>query len=238
MKKKVNIIINNTLYYKEIDVLGMRLYKFKIEFITFLLLIAIFSSCSASSASASAWRLRHSEKGINLYSQKSGNSDYLQVKANVIFNVAFSDLLAQFNNDDKCWKWIKKCKIVKLLTQISDDEKIIYSVLNMPWPLSKRDFVFRSVRKIEILKGCATLELSPVNGVYKSTKYIRAKSTITYRIKSLSTTSSSLSIVMHSELGGTTPTSLINSLIVGDLIGDIKELKKSIILNSERNFVT
>jgi hypothetical protein len=155
------------------------------------------------------------------------------MKANVIFNVPFSDLLAQFSNDDKCWNWIEKCQIVKLLAQISDDEKIIYSVLNMPWPLSKRDFVFRSVRKIETLKGLATLELSPVNGMYKATKYIRAKSTVTYRIKSLSPSSSSLSIIMHAELGGTTPTSLINSLIVDDLLGDIKALGKLLTVDIE-----
>lgn len=186
------------------------------------------------SSSESTWKLRHSDNSINIYTQKVPNSVYLQVKAEVILNTPFDHLLAQFGNDNNCWKWVKKCLSVKLLQQISDDEKIIYSVLKMPWPLSERDFVFHSVRQLAIQQGLATLKLSPLNKVYITTKYIRAKSTITYRLQSLSTTSSYLSIIMHTELGGTTPASLVNALLVDDLLNDLKELNKLININKLR----
>ncbi|KGJ97552.1 START domain-containing protein [Colwellia psychrerythraea] len=202
----------------------MKLLKFTSWFITFFILISVINPCYSSSEST--WKLRHSEKSINIYTRKIANSKYLEIKAKVRLNTPFVHLLAKFSDDEKCWTWIKKCLSVKLLKHISDDEKIYYSVLTMPWPLSERDFVFHSVRKVEIQKGLATLELSPLSDIYKATKYVRASSTITYRLTSLSTSSSSLSIIMHTELGGTTPASLINSLLVNDLLNDIKELTR------------
>jgi len=202
----------------------MKLYKFNRRLFALFILFSVINPCY--SIPQAPWKLRHNGEGIELYTREVINSDYLQVKVHAIFPVSYGNLLAQFGNDDKCWKWVENCLSVKLLKQVSVDEKIIYSVLAMPWPLTKRDFVFRLVKRLDTQKSLATLSLSPASGIYKTTEHIRAKSTITYRLESLSANSSSLSILMHTEFGGTMPAILINSNLVSYYLNEIKELTK------------
>ena len=170
------------------------------------------------------WKLQHSTNTIKLYSRKVAGSEFIQTKAEVKITTHVSDLLAIFGDGSECLKWQERCYSSRIIQQISEQELYAYSVIDLPWPVSNRDFVFHSLVTVDPLTKTTKLTFSPAKNMYPKTKYIRATSNISYSLREFTTSSSVLTITMHTEFGGSISPRIINSILVDELQDDIDNL--------------
>ena len=180
----------------------------------------------SNAASNGDWQLEYERTNIKIHTRAVAGSKFLQTKAEIKLNVSAKLVLAKLSVSDRCWDWQARCKKSTTIKQISENESIVYAVINMPWPLSDRDFVFRSVYIIDAENKTIKIELSPAKGKYAKTKYVRGSGNATYIIKELSASESELIIEMHTEFAGSISPKLLNSKLVSELRKDIDLLIK------------
>lgn len=175
-------------------------------------------------ASINTWQLAHSGQQIKIYTRKVSGSLFLQTKGVVHISIPSNKLLKQFKSDNSCWQWQKRCINAHVIQSISNKEKDVYSVIDLPWPVADRDFVFRTKIEKDSESKVTTITFTPSNYVYPDTKYIRAKAQVRYEIKELSNASCLLTITMHTEFGGDLSEKLINHRLAKELLSDIEML--------------
>ena len=104
-------------------------------FVTVLLLLNVVAMAQTG------WVLRCERDGIKVYTKKQDNSALKAVKATSIVGASVftvTDLLLDINNSKK---WIYATKRASVLEQISLTEVVYYSEVELPWPISNRDFI-------------------------------------------------------------------------------------------------
>lgn len=182
------------------------------------------------------WTLSKSASNILIFTRELKDSPFLNVKAEVTFNHASVNVEAQFTAGHECWPWQGRCSSSKVLATMPQQTQIVYTTLDMPWPVSDRDFLFYSVLQKSPAKGMTKLTLRPVTTeltddsqshyLKPTKKFVRASSNIEYTIVSLGPKKSKLTILMHTDLGGDISPSFVNTKLVDELYKDIKSLIK------------
>src|SRR5438045_483708 len=109
------------------------------KMIAFILLLA---ACN-NMAEAQQWRLKKEDGNLKLYTATEENSSFKSVRAEDIVRGRLSQVVAAINDLDRQKEWVYKDKYSRLLKQVSDNEFIYYSEVNVPWPATNRDFIAR-----------------------------------------------------------------------------------------------
>lgn len=187
-----------------------------------LLLLALLNPSYA--VPDNAWQLHHSTSTIKLYSRKVAGSEFIQTKAEVNITRSVDDVMLMFGDGSACLEWQKRCYSSRVIKKISEQELYAYSIIDLPWPVLNRDFVFHSVLTEDPLTKTTTLTLSPADGLYPKTKYIRATANISYSFKEAGASSNILTIIMHTEFGGRISAKIINSILIDELEDDVHNL--------------
>ena len=170
------------------------------------------------------WQLQYAKDKIKLYHRALKSSDYLQTKAEVMVAFSAKKLLEHFPINGECWEWQSRCKKSKKVKDLSGSDRLVYTVINMPWPISDRDFVFHSTIHFDADSKTTTLILKPYKEQYPETKYVRGEANIRYEIRELTENTSHLTIVMHTDFKGRISANAINSKLISELNGNIKRL--------------
>lgn len=181
------------------------------------LLVSTFSSETYAN---SEWRLEKQKDQISIYSQEKTGSEFSQIKVEVVLPVSPRALYAQFGDGSECLQWQQRCESSKIIKHINENEKLIYTIINMPWPLSDRDFIFHLSFNIDTKTKVITISLTPSSDVEVESDLVRAKSNAQYRIEPINGSSSKLTMLIHTELGGDILPSFVNSSIVDELYSD------------------
>lgn len=190
---------------------------------TFILLLSL-SVCNVSAAED--WTLEKSESNYRLYSQNFPGSKFLQVKAEITFPAPTDKVLNYFGSGDQCWQWQNRCDSTKVLEQLSESEQIVHVVVDMPWPISDRDFLIHSQKRINKDSGVFELSLSPAKQAELETDYVRGKSNNRYLLTPVEENKSKLIITRHTEFGGEVSAKLINPRMIKEFEKDVKSLIK------------
>ncbi len=199
-----------------------------------VLLILVLLSCQAYGQKNFSWELQQQDPNISIYTRKLQSSDFLQTKAEISLNFSAAKILALMPSGEKCWRWQKRCKLTRLIQKESINEEYAYTVINLPWPLKDRDFVFHSQLQFDTMTNTTTITLKPSSNSYPiDKKYIRGQANISYAVKAITDSSSHLTITMHTEFAGSIMPSILNSKLVEELHKDIKSL--ILLLNREGN---
>lgn len=195
----------------------------KVLFIIGSLLLSTISIDVYSDVPAD-WQLEKQTKNISIYTREKPNSKFLQVKAEVTLSANSTKVVAQFSDDNKCWDWQGRCSSVNIIKNINENERLMYTVIDMPWPVSNRDFLFYTTLSFNSATKITNLTLTPAEDVDYPSDLVRAKSNIHYIITPMSEESTQLNILMHTEFGGDIPARFINSKLVDELFSDIEDL--------------
>lgn len=195
----------------------------KILFIIASLLLTTISVEVYSDVLAN-WQLEKQTKHTSIYTREKPNSEFLQVKAQVTLPANWTKVVAQFSDGNKCWGWQGRCSSVKIIKKINEDERLIHTVIDMPWPVSNRDFVFYTALTFNSATKVTNLTLTPAEDVDYPSDLVRAKSNIQYTMTPISADTTQLNILMHTEFGGDMPASFVNSKLVDELFSDIEDL--------------
>ncbi|MEO5681730.1 MAG: START domain-containing protein [Chitinophagaceae bacterium] len=85
--------------------------------------------------------LKQDKDGIKVYTKKMDNSPLKAVRVVCTLNTSLSTLTAALLDIKGSTDWVYETRKASLLKQLSPSELIYYSEVQIPWPVSNRDFI-------------------------------------------------------------------------------------------------
>ena len=183
------------------------------------------SSTSVEPPAIQTWQVEEEHSNYKIYRAEVSNSKFDATKAEITLPINFQQTLKLFPLKNACWSWINRCKMSKTLRELSEHQSIVYTTVNMPWPLSDREFVF--LTKINEQKAQASLQFIPSElrvELPQNKKYVRGFGHTSYTISQINQAQTKIEILMHTDFGGNVSAGLINSKLVNELEKDVKSL--------------
>ena len=114
--------------------------KLRLRF--FVLLLLGSTSFGLLSAEDEAWKLRRDREGIQVYTRSVAGSPFDAVRATaVVETVRLTSLVALIQDAEACPEWADRCAESYLIEQLSENESLIYTHSDMPFPVKDRDVV-------------------------------------------------------------------------------------------------
>lgn len=89
------------------------------------------------------WKLKKDKNGIQVYSRKTPNFKFDELKVDCIFEGKMSQLAAVILDVNNQYQWVYKTAKSKLLKQVTDADLFYYSEIECPWPFHNRDLIAR-----------------------------------------------------------------------------------------------
>jgi hypothetical protein len=87
------------------------------------------------------WTLQEQQAGISIYTRTFPDSKFKAIRVKCTVHTSLSQLTGVILDVNSGAQWVYGTKSSVLLKQVSPSELYYYSVVNLPWPLSDRDFV-------------------------------------------------------------------------------------------------
>ncbi len=103
--------------------------------------ILLFNILCFSQDNKDDWHLKKYRHDIAVYSRKTANSDFRELKSIVYLKTSLNSIVALINDRETYPQWVYKCGQAKVLKKISESELIHYQTVIAPWPAENRDFV-------------------------------------------------------------------------------------------------
>jgi START domain len=190
-----------------------------------LLITASLAASSTAVSNEAEWTLEKDEEQIKLYTRPVSGSPFLAVKAITLINAPMTKVADAFGDGDGCSAWRALCKSSEVLSMVSDTERYVYLVLDLPWPLSDRDMVIHSTAQIDPASRTATVQLASASSRHPAKDYVRAESSGEYTIKAISDEQVEFTYIMHTDLGGDLSPDVINPQVASSTFTDIAQLR-------------
>jgi len=178
-----------------------------------------------ASASETEWSLEKEGERIQCYTSPVMGSPFLAVKVTALVNAPIEKVTKSLGTGDACSEWQAMCKSSTVLSTVSDTERYVYTVLDLPWPLSDRDMVVRSIVHIDPEAKTVTVKLESASARHPEQNYVRAESNGQYRIRLINDQQVEFTYVMHTDLGGDLSPDLINPRVSDSTYEDVRRLQ-------------
>lgn len=191
-----------------------------------LLAVALLSNGFFVTARAgeAPWTLVKNKEDVQIFTRSVPGSEFLQVKAVAQMNASMETVINTLGNGETCSEWRKLCKSSKVLQLLTDKERYVYMVLNMPWPLADRDLVIHSTASIDSDNKTYTVDLSSAADRYPQQEYVRAQSSGSYQLSLIDQYRVQFTWIMHTDLGGKLSPNVINKRLVENTFDDVVRL--------------
>lgn len=87
------------------------------------------------------WELKESTDGIKIYTADIADSKIKGIKVECLLNATLSQVTAALMDIKNSEEWLYHTAGNYLIKQVSPSELYYYSLIEMPWPVSNRDFI-------------------------------------------------------------------------------------------------
>ena len=191
-----------------------------------LLGAAALLTATAAMSEDAPWQLLQQDEDILIYSRPVDGSPYNAIKATVLINAPITQVSKFMGNGDGCAQWRTKCKSSEVIESVSELERYVYAVLDLPWPATHRDIVLHSITEIDEEAKIATVYLQSNSSRHPATDYVRAETSGQFVIRIVSDQQVEFTYIMHTELGGSLPASRVNAGLADDAFEDLSLLRK------------
>lgn len=178
-----------------------------------LLLSAIFLISPIQFAAAQEeWKLRDEKDGIKIYMRSVAGSDIKALKVSFSIQATMSQMTAVILDVATTDEWVYSTRSCTLLKQISPQEVVYYSEINVPWPASNRDFIARIRVKQDPVTRIVTVDS------FNEPDYVPEKDGVVrvphadgkWIIKPVAPSQLQVEYMLHVDPGGAVPAWLIN----------------------------
>jgi|TARA_Y100000310_G_scaffold343752_1_gene452845 hypothetical protein len=179
---------------------------------TVLLLLLAFLPHSLASEE---WKLLKEQQGIRVYSQKVAGSRYDAFKGIVELRAPLASILGLLEHTEACPEWVHSCILGRTLASNGFSKRYTYQVLDLPFPLAKRDSVVEAITSHNGVTGAITITLTAAADYYPATKHVRIRVTSgSFHLDPIDEDRTEVTWQLHTDPAGFIPAFLVNMLLV------------------------
>ena len=196
---------------------------FRTVFICFIIFVNPVSS------RAQAWELKENKNGVKVYIRDVAGSDVEEFKGETTAKTNLGSLLNIMDDFNNYPSWAYNCPYAERVKKVSVSEGYAYTVLKTPWPVTDRDLVTHYVITQNPTTKIVTLKIDAVSG------YVPDKGNVRmtylkgfYQFTPLKNGTIQIVYQVHSDPGGSVPTSIINMFIVDAPYYSLLNLKNKV----------
>lgn len=104
-------------------------------------LAAVSTQAELPDENADGWSLRKEADNIRVYTIDRDDSSFKAFKAEALLDAPIETLMAVMINPQSCMEWVHNCSESYAFGTGSFHDRYAYSVNDMPWPVTDRDYV-------------------------------------------------------------------------------------------------
>lgn len=175
------------------------------------------------------WSVQQDSDGIVIETTDLAGSDFQAFRATTTFDAPVSRVMAVMAHPQSCMKWVHNCVAARNLSGTFRD-RYAYSVNDMPWPVSDRDYVLHVLTRGDTATGAVEVRMTAVDGHHpEQDGQVRVmKSDTLYRFTPAGEGKTQMTWVQHTEPNGSIPGWLANTLLVDIPYQSVKALREVI----------
>ncbi|HZY39582.1 MAG TPA: START domain-containing protein [Mucilaginibacter sp.] len=159
-----------------------------------------------------AWKLNTDKEGIKVYTSEFAGSNVKAIKVECELDASATQLVALLMDVNTSADWVYRTKSCKVIKQVSPSELYYYSEVNMPWPVSNRDFVAHLIVNQNPVTKTIEIDGPAVPGMVPEKKgIVRIDHSIgKWTIVPIDADHIRVQYTLHTEPGGSLPAWMVN----------------------------
>jgi len=190
----------------------------------------IMLMCGFYGYAQEVWKLKTDKDNIQIYSKSSPNSKIKTLKVVCTIDASLSQVAAVMLDIVSATDWIYRTKSAIVQKEISPSEIIYYSEIDMPWPLSNRDFIVRiNLSQDTVTKALTMSTQNLPNYIPEKKDIVRVRqSEALWIFKSIGKNKVTIEYTLVVDPGGAIPVWLVNLFSTKGPFECFKNLKEQI----------
>lgn len=194
-----------------------------------LLVFAVAASARAElpNEADGEWTLRKEADHIRVYTIDQPDSSFKAFKAVAVLDAPIENLMAVMVNPGSCVEWVHNCTESYAFGDGEFHDRFAYSVNDMPWPVTDRDYVLRIRTRGNQASGEIVMDLNamPEQRAENGSRVRVDRSDTLYRFTPEGD-KTRMVWVQHTDPNGSLPGWLVNSLLVDIPVRSMEELER------------
>lgn len=202
------------------------------------ILCIIITALTFFAASAQTdWKLKAEKDGIKVYTKLPPGSKLKAIKIECTVQATLSQLVFAIMDINSCKEWVYNTKTCTLVKQVSPAELYYYSEINVPWPVSNRDFVAHLTVSQNTMSKAVTVDAENVPGmVAQKENTVRIMQSVgKWVITPVGTNLVKIDYTLFADPGGSIPAWLLNLFITRGPLESFKKLKEQVKKTAYKN---
>jgi hypothetical protein len=191
-----------------------------------VLLFLLFANC-AMAQTVDGWALKDNDDGVKIFTRDVENSKVKAIKVECQFDATLSQLVAALMDVKNSEEWLYHTSSNYIVKQVSPSDLYYYSMVEMPWPISNRDFIAHlivsqdPVTKVVTINAPCIADMVPVkSGVVRI-----ANSNGKWVLTPVNNGHVKVVYTLHADPGGSIPAWLTNLFVTQGPHQSFKKLK-------------
>lgn len=200
--------------------------KFLSHILSFSIISALSFAAMADDNSVSEWELEadNEDLAIEVFTRTVGDSPLKEFKGVTHIKAPVTAFVALLEDTERATQWMHNVIQFDMVEEISDTEKVVYTVNETPWPVTDRDvYVYSSF--IADSNGTVTSNLRAQSGHDKDEDFVRMPS-IQGKWEFTPQEDGMTKVVyqVHADPGGSLPDWLVNAIVVDTPLNTLENL--------------
>ena len=195
------------------------------------LLVSAMAAATARAAlpaeDSEAWSLREESGKIRIYTMDQSDSSFQVFKAEALLDAPIEAVMAVMVNPASCMEWVLNCSESYGVGKGNFNDRYVYSVNDMPWPVTDRDYVLHIHTQGDEASGEIIMKMGATSGkrAENSNRVRVHRSDTLYRFIP-EDGKTRMIWLQHTDPNGSLPGWLVNRLLVDIPVSSIEELEK------------
>ncbi|KQC08008.1 MAG: hypothetical protein APR62_05530 [Smithella sp. SDB] len=184
----------------------MKIFQMLLSFVVVMVI-------GLSAAAQEDWKFEHTRDGIDVYTRAISGSSIYAFKGVGIMDAPLEEVAELINDISATPQWASDMKEARILSKKDDYNMLVYNILDLPWPVSDRDFVVESKAEIDLSKGrviiCANALKDPP--IPKNNECVRVKNLqIKYLLEYIDREHTRVTLTGWADPAGYLPAAVVN----------------------------
>ena len=160
------------------------------------------------------WEKAIEDNGIGIHTRDLKDSRIDAFRAETVLDAPLEAVMAVMANPASCMEWVHQCSHAENLEGGSFRDRYAYSINDMPWPVTDRDYVLHIRTHTGRSRDHIVIEMESVDGrIEKKDGYVRMpESSTVYELSRTEDNRTRIVWYQHAAPGGSLPNWLVNRL--------------------------